>query len=46
MAANEAADQLDGLFARLETAVKSGQAKRGLKAADESECKRTCEAPA
>ena len=30
-------EQLEGLFARLDTAVKNGQAKRGLKAADESE---------
>ena len=37
MAAAEAVDQVEGLFARLETAVKNGQAKRGLKAADESE---------
>jgi hypothetical protein len=35
--ANETVEQIEGLFSRLETAVKNGQAKRGLKAADESE---------
>ena len=42
MAAVEAVDQVEGLFARLETAVKNGQAKRGLKAADDSECCGAC----
>lgn len=31
------AEQVEALFARLDTAVKNGQSKRGLKAADESE---------
>ena len=42
MAANETVDQVEGLFSRLETALKNGQAKRSLKAADESEWRCLC----
>ena len=37
MAATDSTEQVESLFARLDTAVKNGQSKRGLKAADESE---------